>query len=492
MTFESNYSAYTNSYTPNNWTSSDPRKIWHIIYKVPEANVAQVAALARERGAGLLEINPFDEPNPYVELPGAAYMQTLLNTVEGGQPPVAEPSPFPNDGRKVSSPAALAITSSDYSSVSLDWPGYPRSDAPLAFVVYLHGKEVTRLPGTMSRVTIGGLTPGTSGHSFTVRAIAGDGSESGPSPQAVGDTMSLPEDKTVHKISVTPSGATTIYEADVLVPYGFVRLLITDPDRDCTNPSWPINYDNVGHYICAHYMVEGIMPPQLFKYTGATPTNPQEFSQWDWTAISEVSVEHKKYTWKWTIPIDASHVDPALVDPNYFVIQTEGYGPLTNVFSPCPSQWKPAMSSSKHYCSGKSPYDCKGRALCSTTLIKWCDQAVNTLARGSNHIYYSNGSSLALQGNCWGNSPGFGCKVYVQGPDCQVTGDEMWGAYQDIHHPKGGNCKNCGSKNLGNGCFVSVDHEYPCDNRDKGVRYVDLDFKGETKGKPAGSLAGIK
>jgi Spherulation-specific family 4 len=56
MTFESSYESYTTNYVPNDWTPSDPRKIWHIIYNVPEAEAAQVARLAYQRGAGLVDI----------------------------------------------------------------------------------------------------------------------------------------------------------------------------------------------------------------------------------------------------------------------------------------------------------------------------------------------------------------------------------------------------------------------------------------------------
>lgn len=39
-------------------------------------------------------------------------------------------------------------------------------------------------------------------------------------------------------------------------------------------------------------------------------------------------------------------------------------------------------------------------------------------------------------------------------------------AYQDIRDV--GDCSTCGSKHLGNGCLVSIDYYYGCDNRDPG------------------------
>ncbi len=98
LTFENSYEAYTTTYVPNDWTSSDLRKIWHIIYNVPEAEVGRIAALALERGAGLIEITNDIQPNPYDNLPDDSYMQQQMNAVAGGIP-LREPAPsFPSGG----------------------------------------------------------------------------------------------------------------------------------------------------------------------------------------------------------------------------------------------------------------------------------------------------------------------------------------------------------------------------------------------------------
>ncbi|KAF7164009.1 hypothetical protein CNMCM5623_008648 [Aspergillus felis] len=122
-----------------------------------------------------------------------------------------------------------------------------------------------------------------------------------------------------------------------------------------------------------------------------------------------------------------------------------------------------------------SSYDCKGETLCSTTNVKWCDKAVNQMNRGQT-IYTSNAEALALSGNCWANNAGFGCSVQIRGTDqngknCKITGDEMWQAYQDIR--KVGGCGKCGTKHFGNGCIVSTDYYYSCDNRDSGVQFME-------------------
>lgn len=114
-------------------------------------------------------------------------------------------------------------------------------------------------------------------------------------------------------------------------------------------------------------------------------------------------------------------------------------------------------------------YDCQGDTLCTTTNVKWCDEAVNNMDRGSK--IYTSSDTLAVAGNCWANAEGFGCSVKIRGKDgdgnaCKITGDDMWYAYQDIRND--GDCAKCGSKHFGNGCLVSVDYYYGCDNRDPG------------------------
>lgn len=49
LTFESSFETYQSSYQANDWTPTDPRKIWHIVYRVPQDQVATIAALACKR-----------------------------------------------------------------------------------------------------------------------------------------------------------------------------------------------------------------------------------------------------------------------------------------------------------------------------------------------------------------------------------------------------------------------------------------------------------
>ncbi|PWY96628.1 fibronectin type III domain protein [Aspergillus sclerotioniger CBS 115572] len=430
MTFKNSYDTYMNHYVANpDWTPSDSRKLWHIIYNVPADKAGDVAALARERGAGLIHITDDNLPNPYDTLPDDTYMQTIMSALDGGGPAIADPSAYSDPGDSASQPSSLSVTFSDYSSVTLSWDA--NSKTPYAYAVCRDGTEVVRLPGTMTKVIVGNIDSGSS-MTFTVRARGTDGTETSDSNSVSATTLSLPDNQAVTNVKSLSTATSTTVQADILVPFAFVRVFLTDPDTRCSMPSWPINY-NTGNFICTHYMVEG---SALYQYTGANLTDGQTNYPWTWTSINTAPVSRNGYTYTWTLPIGSS-----TTDPNYFVVEAQGYNPITNVFHPCPSTGAS--------CTGKAPYDCKGETLCSTLNVK-C--------------------------NCWANWEQYGCSVQVRGKDqnmnnCQITGDEMWEAYQDIRNI--GGCKKCGTKHFGNGCLVSVDYYYGCDNRDNGVNSLD-------------------
>ncbi len=357
MTFEQGYDAYKNSYVANDWKSSDLRKIWHIIYGVPESEVANVAKLALERGAGLIEITNDVLPNPYDTLPSSSYMQAQLGAVTAGKP-LRETRSFPS-GAAASTPGGLSVTTADYSSAHLTWSSAANA---IGYQVYLGGRVVASLTSAMTEVTVGGLAPGTA-NTFTVKAIGGGGSESGASNAATANTKPLPDGKTVINFSSSPSAGSTTIKADILVPYAFVRVYIWD-GLDCDwdkDPGWPVN-NKVDSYVCTHYMVEG---ETLFKYNGVTPPGFVN-APWSWASVGTVPVTLSGYTYTWTLPIGTS-----TTDTSKFVIQTQGYGPYGNAFAPDPKD-----------------YDCHGSTLCTTpNLVKWCDAAVNKLTRNDSPIY---------------------------------------------------------------------------------------------------------
>lgn len=119
MTFEQPYEAYIRSYVPNAWKSTDVRKVWHIIYGVPESQVANIAILALQCGAGLIEISNDILPNTYDNLPSISYMQAQLGAVTAGTP-LREIKLFPS-GEAASTPGRLSVTTADYSSAHLTW-----------------------------------------------------------------------------------------------------------------------------------------------------------------------------------------------------------------------------------------------------------------------------------------------------------------------------------------------------------------------------------
>ncbi|KAF5251791.1 hypothetical protein FANTH_3110 [Fusarium anthophilum] len=69
-------------------------------------------------------------------------------------------------------------------------------------------------------------------------------------------------------------------------------------------------------------------------------------------------------------------------------------------------------------------YDCKGSGICSlsTFQVKYRDHAINSLIRNDDENY---GDGKALSGNCWGDSTGNGCGVFVSGKGCVRSGNEM-------------------------------------------------------------------
>ncbi|KAH7383114.1 Spherulation-specific family 4-domain-containing protein [Cadophora sp. MPI-SDFR-AT-0126] len=428
MTFERGYEAYLTNFTPNDWKSTDVRKIWHIIYGVPESEVVTVAKLALERGAGLIEITNDVLDNPYDNLPGSSYMQTQLSQVTGGIP-LRETKSWPT-GAAASTPNGLSVTTADYSSAHLTWSS---SANALAYHVYLAGQLITSVTSSMTQVTVGNLVAGTS-NTFTVRAVGGGGVESGDSNSATASTKSLPDGKTVINYKSSPSEGSTTITADILVPYAFVRLYIWDA-LDCdweVNPGWPVN-NKVDSYVCTHYMVEG---ETLFKYSG-TPTIPFAYAPWAWTSISSVTRVISGYTYTWTLPLGTS-----TTDTSKFVVQTQGYGPYGTVFSPDPKD-----------------YDCQGSTLCSTpNLLSWCDKAVNNLTRNDSPIYGKTDTSVS-DGSCHGNGVQY-CGVFIQGAGCTISGNDMWNDYQNIRDI--GGCKRCGSYHRSDGCLVTVNYVSSC------------------------------
>lgn len=337
LTFESSYETYTSSaYTPNDWTPADPRKIWHIIYNVPASAVSNVVALAKQRGAGLVEVTNDVLDNPYDTLPDDAYMQSFLAAVgPGGSAPVRA-TPAPLGGPSAVTPGSLSVLSSDYSSVRLSWAPSSGANA-VGYNVYMNGNQVLSLPASLgtTRVTVGMIAPGTSGLSFSVTALGGGNIESGHSNTASASTLPLPSGgNPITNVHAVAEAGFTTYTANILVPYSFVRVYITYWESTGTCdfqrfPAWPVNYNTFSFFYCGLFMVEN---GNLYRYSGDTSNYPTGNIPWAWTLVGSVPVDQHGYTYTWVVPAGSS-----TMDTTSFVIQTQGYGPAADVFSPCPS-----------------------------------------------------------------------------------------------------------------------------------------------------------
>lgn len=330
LTFESSYERYIDNaiYKPNGWTTSNLQKNWHIIYNVPKSEIGRIAKLAKERGAGFIQITNDIMPNPYDNLPKEDYMQEHINAVDGGVPFVADPLPRP----KGTTPARvenLKIVAFDYTSAELKWPAV--AGATEYQVTINDGPDYVSFPGSMTRATIGELQPA-SPYTFAVIAVGADGSKASPSASLTITTKPLPGGKTILDVKATASAGSTEYEANILMPYAFIRLYIWDKDTACdwnSNPGWPVNFAQA-NYVCTHYMVEGDV---LYKFTGKVPAGTTNVP-WAWTEVpGTVTSSQTGYTYKWTIPIGTS-----TTDTTKFVVQVEGYAPRGNVFKPCPTE----------------------------------------------------------------------------------------------------------------------------------------------------------
>ncbi|KAF1808040.1 hypothetical protein P152DRAFT_425554 [Eremomyces bilateralis CBS 781.70] len=457
MTFESSYENYImKNYTEINWKPSDPRKIWHIIYQVPEDRAVEVAKLAAENKAGLIHITPAVMPNPYNSLPSETYMDKIINFVPGGSPLIQDHLSSYNGGSSPGKPVTK-VTGLDYTSLHVEW-SHPGGN-PYGFAVYTGEEELVRLPGFMRKVTIGNILIETKAMVVTVKAIGADGKMGDASNPHGGATKGL-DGRVVRDVKIKTSPTETTIEANVLLPYGFIRIYFTDDSRYHNWGAWPISYGP--NFVTAHYMVEG---STLFKYDGPATADANDNREFKWKEVGErnnVKITRDKTHFKWVIPMGTSNEG---VDPTYAVIQTEGYNRFTNVFLPCPSDMSEKKGTDNAYCIGQRAYDCQGAPLCGHALntVKNCDLAASFLLNEPDTIYEAN-QALPKSGMCSLDSLiGQGCKVYVQGKDetgksCTISGKDMWQAYQDIM--RFSTCKSCGTKHFGNGCMVSRDYHF--------------------------------
>jgi hypothetical protein len=188
----------------------------------------------------------------------------------------------------------------------------------------------------MTRATVAMLEPGTSGIAFEVRTILATSNGGGGSRSISGSTKSLPSTGTVSNVGFTTDGNTATYKADVLVPYGFVRLFlgIKQPDPGIGR-GWPIHSPALGgpsgetafHQI-VNYLVEGNSFYSGFsKYTGTWYELSPDNAKWSWASIGTAPQTQNGYTYTWTVPLAGTDAVAS-----EYLIQCQGYAPLNNVF----------------------------------------------------------------------------------------------------------------------------------------------------------------
>jgi hypothetical protein len=332
LTAEISYATYTSdAYADIDWIPSDPRKIWHIVYDVPLSGVATITKLARSRNVGMLHITDDIEPNPYDSVPNDAYMQASMDAVTGGKPPYEGLNLYTGSTSHVESPLRFQVDQFDYSSATISWLV---TSGASGYRIYQDGVLILSLMSWMTVVTVGGLEPNTP-YTFSIAAITAGGLSSPRSQPATMQTLALPhKGHTVSSISQSGTGSQTIFKAEILVPYAFVRIFIYeqvhyDYGDHCDwdkKPGWPINYSQYDS-MCHHWMIEG---GTLYEYTGKQDPITGN-SPWVWTWRAEVPFVQSGYDYTWTVPIGIS-----TVDPSKFMLQVQGYGPTANVYNTCP------------------------------------------------------------------------------------------------------------------------------------------------------------
>lgn len=327
LTFEGSYATYESSaYQALDWTPSSPSKIWHIIYGVPADKVSLVDETSQTRGAGVVYITDDLGANPYDTMPG--YWSAEQASVPGGTPGVTEAGPYVSGAALPTVPTYMTLVSSDYTSATVTWA----AAADVAnYLLYLDGDPVLSLPGSMTKVTIGGLAPGGSHHAVYVVAQGAGGDLSLASNPVGVITLALPGGQYVTNVKITHGAGTITYSADFLVPYSFRRVLISPPSNGelfwwpngDTESCWfpGLTQDQLEQYgnFCGHWLIEN---STLLVYAGT------DIGQWSWTPVAYIPPTVNGYNYSWTVPV--SDIGDAV---DYIDMQGEGYGPLTNVIS---------------------------------------------------------------------------------------------------------------------------------------------------------------
>ncbi|KAF5854885.1 hypothetical protein ETB97_010935 [Aspergillus alliaceus] len=280
-----------------------------------------------------------------------------MGAIKGGAPLNTDASSWLSGSAAVAV-SGLSVSASDYTSAKFSWNAASNA---LGYYVYLGNSVIASVLSLITIITIGGLQPGAS-HAFH---------------------------KTITNYHFSPGADLTTLQADILVPYAFVRLYIWNSVECEFEPIWDRVSNSKSMSISAPTSWS-----RALRYTNTVAHFPKAL---------------QPHRGRGTSTIDTSK----------FVIQAQGYNPLTNVFEPDPSA-----------------YDCKGSSI--------------------------NETGINQSGNCWGDHTR-GCGVFIQGDaSCSISGNDLWNDLQNIR--KIGGCSKCGSFHREDGCLITINYVYQCDN----------------------------
>ncbi|KAL5703831.1 hypothetical protein ACHQM5_022335 [Ranunculus cassubicifolius] len=96
-------------------------------------------------------------------------------------------------------------------------------------------------------------------------------------------------------------------------------------------------------------------------------------------------------------------------------------------------------------------FSCAGSARCRGLPQSQCDAARRQIQPGNR---YFTGGNKGATGVCSGN-----CGLFVSGSNCDLTGDEMITAFNDL---RARNCQKCGIKTYDDGCQFKADFVTGC------------------------------
>ena len=185
-------------------------------------------------------------------------------------------------------PANLSTIDTTFTSAHLAWQAgrdlgrRTRPDVS-SYVILENGREILRLPGWVTSVTVGGLAPGST-YSFSVFGIDASGDRTDESDSLSVTTAPLPDGLSITHTVVSETPEQFSYSAEFLVPFAFRRVFIATGNQ--ANVCWSTGSDP---QICSDYLIEN---ERLLRYTGSG-------GNWDWSIVGDVvpTVEGNTYTW---------------------------------------------------------------------------------------------------------------------------------------------------------------------------------------------------